>query len=157
MLLGFTDWKPFALGAVDYLYRPAAGDISPRILIEVKIEAVYVEAILDTGSPYAICTPKDARRIGIQSDTRTERLTMVIRGVRMGGYLHRLNMTFEATQGESLTIVATVFVPDAEWEESWGETPSFIGLSGCLERMRCAIDPDTDTFYFGPLPGGSFA
>ncbi len=70
----------------------------------------------------------------------------------MGGYLHRLNMAFEATQGESLSLVATAFVPDPEWEESWGETPSFIGLTGCLERLRFAVDPGSDAFYFGPLP-----
>ena len=35
-------------------------------------------------------------------------------------------------------------------EERWGELPSFLGLMGCLERMRFAVDPLDNTFYFGP-------
>jgi len=29
--------------------------------------------------------------------------------------------------------------------------PSFLGLTGFLERIKFAADPNTDTFYFGPL------
>ncbi|MGA9380505.1 MAG: hypothetical protein WBV73_17210 [Phormidium sp.] len=36
-------------------------------------------------------------------------------------------------------------------EEYWGDFPSFIGLNGFLERIRFAIDPNTDTFYFGQI------
>jgi hypothetical protein len=30
--------------------------------------------------------------------------------------------------------------------------PSILGLSGCLEALRFAVDPKTNLFYFGPLP-----
>ena len=49
---------------------------------------------------------------------------------------------------------ATVFVPDLKPDQAWGDLPSFIGLSGCLERMRFAVDPATEMFYFGPLGEG---
>jgi len=32
--------------------------------------------------------------------------------------------------------------------------PSFMGLSGCLERIRFAVDSATDTFYFGAIDEG---
>jgi len=58
-------------------------------------------------------------------------------------------MKLLADVGQHLELQATVFVPDAE--ELWGDFPSFIGLSGFLERIRFAVDPLTDTFYFGSM------
>jgi hypothetical protein len=37
--------------------------------------------------------------------------------------------------------------PDSEF--AWDNFLCFIGRSGFLERIRFAIDPNTDTFYFG--------
>ena len=54
-----------------------------------------------------------------------------------------------ADEGDSLTVDATAFIPDVE--EYWGDLPTFIGLTGFLERLRFAVDPSTDTFYFGSL------
>ena len=39
--------------------------------------------------------------------------------------------------------------PDAGYENV-PELPSILGLHSCLERVRFAFDPATDTFYFGP-------
>jgi hypothetical protein len=149
MILSFADGEPFAVGSTDYLYRPAAEDISPRIILQVEIEGILLNAIVDTGAPYVVCAPGLARQMSLQPDFALDRIQMAIRGLKVRGHLHRLNMTFLASQGESLTLEATVFVPDEEWEANWGEQPSFIGLSGCLERLRFAVDPTTDTFYFG--------
>jgi hypothetical protein len=44
---------------------------------------------------------------------------------------------------------ATAFIPDVE--EYWGDFPCFIGQIGFLERIRYAVDPANDTFYFGQL------
>ncbi|MBI3732481.1 MAG: hypothetical protein HY259_03370 [Chloroflexi bacterium] len=76
---------------------------------------------------------------------------MLIRGIWYSGRLYLLNLTLLAIEGYSLELSATAFVPDSEWAESWGHLPSFLGLPGCLERLRFAVDPSTDTFYFGPL------
>lgn len=67
----------------------------------------------------------------------------------MPGSLVRLNISLEAEQGQDLTVEATTFIPNLK--EQWGNFPSFLGLSGFLERIRFAIDPLTDTFYFGSL------
>lgn len=67
----------------------------------------------------------------------------------MEGGIVRLNMTFPADMGEDLTVDATAFITDRE--EYWGNFPSFIGQIGFLERIRYAVDPANDTFYFGLL------
>ncbi|OCR01344.1 hypothetical protein BCD67_12460 [Oscillatoriales cyanobacterium USR001] len=74
---------------------------------------------------------------------------MLIRGMRLDGSIIRVNMTLPADEGDDLDVDATVFIPDVE--EYWGNFPSFIGQIGFLERMRFAVDPATDTFYFGTL------
>jgi hypothetical protein len=74
---------------------------------------------------------------------------MLVRGKKLEGSLIRLNITLVAELGENLTVDATTFVPDSE--AVWDNFPCFIGLSGFLERIRFAIDPNTDTFYFGSL------
>ncbi|WP_017717414.1 hypothetical protein [Kamptonema formosum] len=74
---------------------------------------------------------------------------MLIRGMRLSGFVVRLNIRLKAEEGEDLDVDSTVFVPDSE--VLWGNFPSFIGLTGFLERIRFALDPNTDTFYFGSL------
>jgi len=58
-------------------------------------------------------------------------------------------MKLLADVGEDLELQATVFVPDVE--EFWGNFPAFIGLTGFLERIRFAVDPLNNTFYFGSM------
>ena len=85
----------------------------------------------------------------VNRDLRLERKTMLVRGMRLEGSIIRLNMTLPADKGEDLTVDATAFIPDVE--EYWGDFPCFIGQRGFLERVRYAVDPATDTFYFGTL------
>ncbi len=151
-LLAFANGEPFATGAIDYLYQPATtGETTLRILLPIEIENVPTTAILDTGSPYVVCAPSVARYFPLDHWVALERQTILLRGAWVSGYLYRLTMQLVAEQGDALAVDATVFIPDAEWEESWGDLPSFIGLGGCLERMRFAVDPGSDTFYFGAM------
>jgi hypothetical protein len=152
MLLAFPNGEPFATGSIKYAYVPVTRhDASPRIVLPVEIEAVTVTAVIDTGSPYVVCAPYIARRLGLRPSAAIDTLRMLIRGVWLDGHVFRLTLTFPAEQGESLNLDVTAFVPDAEFEQAWGALPSFIGLGGCLERLRFAVDPAADTFYFGPL------
>jgi hypothetical protein len=61
------------------------------------------------------------------------------------GTLERIPIRYLATVGEDLAVVATWFV-----SEDW-PGPLVIGWSGCLERLRFALDPSDETFYFGEL------
>jgi hypothetical protein len=151
MLLTFDNSDPFATGVTDYFYLPTSRDIDSRIIIQIEIEGVLASAIVDTGAPYVVCSPDIAKAIGIQHDSSRESIELVIRRFKIKGQLKRLNLTFIASEGQSLDVSATVFVPDESAQESIGDLPSFIGLTGCLERMRFAVDPNEDRFYFGPL------
>jgi hypothetical protein len=70
--------------------------------------------------------------------------------VLVHGRLYRLNLTLLADEGEDLTIQTTAFVPEPDEAEGWGDMPCILGLYGCLERLRFAVDPHTEPFYFGP-------
>ena len=154
MLLTFANSDPFAIGVTDYLYQPTSREMDSRIILQIEIEDVSALAILDTGAPYVVCTPDIAKAIGIQNDPGRENKKLLIRGITIVGQLHRLRLAFIASEGQSLDVSATVFIPDVTADESWGDLPSFIGLTGCLERMRFAVDPNEDRFYFGPLSDG---
>ena len=149
-LLLFPNGEFFAIGAINYAYRPAiTSDTTNRIIIVVYVEDSITEAVLDTGAPYPIIAPKVAKQAGLDRVKPLERKRMLVRGNWLEGSIIRLNMTLLADEGKDLTVDATAFIPDSE--ECWGDFPCFIGQMGFLERIRYALDPATDTFYFGTL------
>jgi len=153
VFLSFSDGEAFATGMAEYIYSPATKrEDLPRLIVNVTIEGINVAAIVDTGAPYVVCSPRTAKKLSLAPQTSLGRIRLLIRGMVMQGHLHRLNVSFVALRGVDLYVEATAFVPDPEWEASWEDLPSFIGLNGCLERMRFTVDPGSDTFYFGPLP-----
>jgi len=151
MLLMFQDGRSFAQGACAYLYRPVtSGEITPRIVVEVQIEGVQAQAIVDTGGAYLVCDPQIADLLGLAPADALEADRLSIRGVSVPGSIHRVFLTLLAHEGQSMKVEVTAFVPRPEPYLEW-DLPSFMGLSGCLERFRFAADPITDTFYFGAL------
>jgi hypothetical protein len=151
MLLQDRAGQPFATGVTTYLYQPASGDFTNRIVLQVSIGDVLTEAIVDTGSPYVVCPPRIAREIGLDSSAALDVANLKIRGFTLKGELHHLNVLFHAVEGEPLMVEATVFVPDDQHTQTYGDLPGYIGFMGCLERMRFAVDPEEDRFYFAGL------
>lgn len=150
MTLFFPNGDTFATGASPYEYRPATeSETTNRIVLSVEIEGRLTEAVVDTGAPYVIWSPRLARLAGFTPADTFERTTMLVRGMRLEGGFIRVTINLLGKEGESLYVDATAFVPDVE--EYWGDFPSFLGLTGFLERIRFAADPNTDTFYFRPL------
>jgi hypothetical protein len=158
MLLQFLDGNTFAVGAIQYRYAPASPqETTNRIILPITIDvgkSIATQAVLDTGAPYGIITPDIAKAAGYTSDLALERETLKVRGLKLNGSLVRLNITLQASIGQNLTVDATTFIPDinqnwGEFAPAWGEFPIFVGLSGFLERIRFAIDPTEDRFYFG--------
>lgn len=132
-------------------YRPvSATETTNRIILLVEIEGILTEAVVDTGAPYVICAPQVARLAEFDRTYALERIKMFVRGMHLEGSLTRLTIRLLATEGDDLNVDATVFIPDLD--ECWGNFPSFIGLTGFLERLRFAVNPSTYTFYFGSLP-----
>ena len=149
-LLLFPDGETFATGAMRYDYSPATtNETTNRIILTVAVENTIIDAVVDTGAPYSIIAPQTAREAGLDRFTPLERITMLVRGMRLEGSIIRLTMTLIAEQGEDQNVDATAFIPDVQ--EYWGNFPSFIGQIGFLERITFAVNPSTDTFYFGPL------
>ena len=150
MVLTYPDGQPFAVGANWFTpFLPDQPEIL-RIVVDVEVEGLPLRAVVDTGAPYLICHPELAAELGARPDSAVDAARLVIRGRRHSGSLHRLAVTLPAAIGESVTVEATVFVPDLHLDEVW-DLPNFIGLTGMLERMRFAVDPESDLFYFGPL------
>lgn len=61
------------------------------------------------------------------------------------GALYRGVVTIPADEGDSLDVEATVFV-SPDWQG-----PSFVGYQGLLQRIRFAVDPEMNLFYFGRI------
>ena len=151
-LLNFSDNdEPFATGAARYRYDtvPGSGDAS-RIILQVEVEGETVEAILDTGGGYFFCNPALAERIGADPTNALEDKWISIKKEMVKGSLHRIEITFLNDCGENLTIQATAFLPDHTQNFDPNFLPySYLGMLSCMERMRFAIDPSEDNFYFG--------
>jgi len=60
------------------------------------------------------------------------------------GYLIRLPIVLVADEGESLKMEGNFFVSD-----DWPSPVTFLGYSGLLDKIRFALDPQANDFYFG--------
>ncbi len=149
-LLQLSNGEPFATGLADCQLEPLSqGDKSTRVVVWVKISGISTRAIFDTASPYPICAPAIAEQIDSSTLERLQDFTLVTRNGRIRGVLYRMPISFPAREGDSLEVDATVFIPSSA--DDWHGLPSYIGLTGCIERMRFAFDPGTSVIYFGPL------
>ncbi|XWK86368.1 MAG: hypothetical protein U7127_19375 [Phormidium sp.] len=59
MVLFFSNGDTFARGAARYNYRPATeGEATNRIILQVDIAGILIEAVVDTGAPYVVLAPQ---------------------------------------------------------------------------------------------------
>ncbi|MEM7535425.1 MAG: hypothetical protein AAF639_24830 [Chloroflexota bacterium] len=142
----------FARGAIEYLdhYKD---DTTARIVINVYLADYHTATpfIVDTGAPWCILDPMVFAKVAHYAEPLDMQvLPMSIRGITYQGSLYRLPMRFDALIGESQDIAATVFVPDLHPDDQW-RFPNFIGLDGFRNRIRFAVDPASNLFYFGEL------
>lgn len=150
-LLSFADGEEFATGRSEFDIGPASpDDFSNRILLRVLIAGIETMAVLDTGSPYVVCPPHLLRLMDLSPKDSLDHISAFqIRGRTYPGNVYQLVVSFLAAEGLTLDVEAAVFVPELMRPEEWGSLPMFIGLTGCLERMRFAVDSETQNFYFG--------
>ena len=119
-----------------------------RIYVSVQFDTLpKTFAILDTGSPWCILNEEQAKELNPNyKDAAIETKCLNIRGEKTEGVLIRLPVTICAEQGVDIVIEGTVFVPQNE-----RDLPNFIGLDGFLNRIKFAINPQSNVFYFGPI------
>lgn len=140
--------EPFATGACRYFDAyPDREERLARIYVQYQPEGVPFEllALLDTGAHYCLLN-EDAARLTRRHLTTPlgEIAVRTAHGpVRGDLYAHRIRLIAE--EGEPLDIESTLFLPPA-WHG-----PSILGYTGSLDRMRFAVDPEINHFYFGPL------
>lgn len=150
MLLQFSTGEPFATGAAAYVYVPASErEETPRITLDVLIGNLRTSAFVDTGGVYLICSPQIAAALNLDPVDGMPVPALLFRGMPMRGVLHRVPLTILASQGDTITFEATAFVPDSSTE--WSNFPCVLGIYLCLERLRFAVDPQAEIFFFGPL------
>jgi hypothetical protein len=136
---------PFCTSAANYLDSdPAGRSEMPYIYVQIGAEqpSLWWFALVDTAAPWCVVDPALAEVLGLstRSDTALSTRLGVVRGE-----LHRVPLVLFADQGRALTVEATVFA-SSHWSG-----PNVIGYQGFLERVRFAIDPGAQRFYFGRL------
>jgi hypothetical protein len=101
------------------------------------------EGLLDPAAEWCVLTPTIAEDLGIALQSGEGNWRLQSRFGTISGDLIRIPLIFPAVEGEQVTVDATWFV-SADWPG-----PLVIGWKGCLERLRFALDPGDESFYFG--------
>lgn len=146
MLTLTSDGTAFATGRMRFLDEdPGSSEKSAKIYVKIEPGdfGSPVLAQLDTGAAWSILEPQVAEEMAL-FDGQGQPTTLDTRFGRINGSLQRTKITILADDGESIEFEATVFV-SRQWPAG-----SFLGYAGLLERVRFAVDPQQNFFYFGP-------
>lgn len=149
-MLTYSDGRSFSQGACHCLISPLDNSCLNRIILQVNIEGIEDKAVIDTGGAYLICSREisDYLRPSLMPEDISQEIQ--VRGLNIKGTLHRFTLRLLADEGNGvdIDIDATALVPESN---SSHNLPTILGLMGCLERLKFAVDPSDDTFYFGDI------
>jgi hypothetical protein len=140
--------EAFTTGRCRYTDADGRSVGSARICIKVVPEDwdTPVLAVLDTGADWSVLNTEVAEDLGLFG-IEGESISLSTRFGTIAGQLVPAAVTIIADGGDSLRVEATVFV-SADWPPNAG---TFLGYSGLLERIRFAVDPQKNDFFFGPI------
>jgi hypothetical protein len=118
-----------------------------RILVRLSLGLVpsFVLAVVDTAAPWCIFGPDVGQYLKRAFWPVEGQVSLSTRIGLLRGDLYRVPLTLLADEGENLEVEATVFL-SPDWRG-----PNFIGYEGLLQRIRFAVDPETNLFYFGQI------
>ncbi len=137
--------EPFAPYVANYYDENKPYSSQTSIFVEIAFpgKSITTLARLDPATPWVVLNSEIAENLGFCfKEAKTKLYTI---GGVMEGTLERQPIELLALEGPSLTIEATIFVCK-EWQRE-----CFLGYSGFLERIRFAVDPLTQHFYFGSI------
>ncbi len=143
----------FAQGVIRYIDNlPGRNEPVNRIYLLARFgDNSPTFAVLDTGAPYCILKPDEA--VDLVLDYRVcGRGGTRIQGVSIDGWICRIPIQIAAERGETIEVDTAVLIPELEPTQQW-MLPNFLGMS-FLERLRFAVDPENNLFYFGALGYG---
>jgi hypothetical protein len=138
----------FATGSVRYVDAPEASPVTEsRIVVPVELKSVAepLLAVVDTAAPWCIFEPVVAEGLVRNSPPILRQTVLSTRLGMIQGALYREMLRIPAEEGEPLDVEATVFL-SPDWRG-----PNFIGYQGLLQRIRFAVDPEENLFYFGRI------
>lgn len=120
-------------------------EITAKIYVKVRFDdGEPILAQLDTGAAWSILDPYALDVMDLPLDWLGP-AKMSTRFGRLDGHLARTPVTFQAEEGEPLTVMGTFFI-----SRDWPLRMTFLGYSGLLDAIRFALDPQSNDFYFGP-------
>lgn len=123
---------------------PGTQELTAKVFVKVEfpgLEGSWL-AQLDTGAAYSMLDVEVAKVLGLL-DGDGEPTQVHTRHGMIKGHLERVPLILVADEGDPLE-VETTFLISREWN---GRT--FLGYTGFLERLRIALDPLVNDFYFG--------
>ena len=138
----------FASGRSRFLDSPGAREPTPKIFIKFFPGDAQIPLLaqLDTGAAWSVLDGEIAEALGFFEHAGPN-VSLSTRSGTVQGKLIRTSLTIVADEGESFEVEATLFV-SRDWAHG-----NFLGYSGLLERIRFAVDPASNDFYFGGIPG----
>jgi hypothetical protein len=142
-------WEgPFAIGRARYFDDPIKGlTSSPRIFLEVRPGRlpIPVLAMVDTAAPWCIFDAEIGDEIRRSFEPVSGWVALSTRLGTFKGILYSGQIAFEVLDGESFTLDVTAFL-SPDWQGG-----NFLGYEGFLQRIRFAVDPESNLFYFGRI------
>lgn len=139
---------PFATGLARYLDAdPEHPSLDARIILPVTstlFPSVF-SAVVDTAAPWCIFRPEIGAVLVRSLWPVRDHAVLSTRFGVLHGSLYRVPVTLPAEQGEALDLEVTAFL-SPDWTG-----PNFIGYQGLLQRIRFAVDPEANLFYFGRI------
>jgi hypothetical protein len=127
-----------------YLTEWPAGDHTLILALSVWIgdSQEQTAMLLDTACNLCVMSATTAAEVGWVSSTRLERRQIDTRLGLFTGIIDRIDITFRGFDNRDLVVDCTWLIIE-EWPG-----PTVMGWNGCLERMRWAVDPMDNWFYF---------
>ena len=123
---------------------PGSSEITAKVYVTIEFPGLFNHSLaqLDTGAAWSVLEPDIAEELNL-FEGDGEWVEMRAHTGPVSGRLERVPVKLVAEEGESLEIEAT-FLVSRHWN---GKT--FLGYTGFLDRVRIALDPGANLFYFG--------
>lgn len=148
-MLRRPDGSTFCQGRAAYLdvFPGGATRRDAKVYVRVAIGTPQFKttAMLDTGSSYSVLDADMAEELAAFAEPGAPALDLATRHGVLSGRLVRRALWLLAEEGQSLEVEATFWV-----SPSW-RFGHFLGYAGFLQRIRFALDPAANQFYFGAL------
>jgi len=145
-MLWLRDRKAFACGCAGFRGQAlGAQEPTDKIFVEIEFQDLPNDswlAQIDTAAAYSMLEVEIAEMLKIL-DGAGQPASISTRHGTIRGRLERIPVSLVAEEGEPLDFEAT-FLVSRDWPAK-----TFIGYTGFLDRIRIALDPQANLFYFG--------